>query len=76
MSPGKSLLTGLVVGALIALFVRSAALDHNPQGEFADTVTGAYTSDLYNLFAAWMVVVGVPIAIFLSVIGWLLRRAD
>ena len=75
MSLGKSLLTGLLIGALVAFFMCHAALTENPQGEFADLVTGAYTQDLYRLFAVWMLVVGLTAGLFLALIGYL-RRAD
>jgi hypothetical protein len=52
------------------------ALDHNPQGEFADLATGRWTENLFRLFVAIAVMVGGPLATVLTVIGFLRRRAD
>ena len=75
MSLGKSVFFGLCCGALLALWICSIALDHNPQGEFADVKTGAYTSDLYVLFAAWTGISGICVAAILALVG-VLRRLD
>lgn len=69
MSLRSSFLMGIVVGVCAGILVCGMALDHNPQGEFADYETGAYTADLYRLFAVRAMVVGVPIAAFLALCG-------
>ena len=72
----RCLLVGLAVGAMVAIWICYIALDHNPQGEFADPETGAFTSDLYKLFAAWTAMVGLPIAALLALIRLATRRSD
>jgi uncharacterized protein YneF (UPF0154 family) len=73
---GKSLLAGLALGALVAVFICHVALDHNPQGEFADTVTGAYTAELYKLFAVWTLVTGLAAGLFIALLAYLWRADD
>jgi len=76
VTPGKALLAGLALGALVAVFVCHVALDHNPQGEFADTVTGVYTAELYKLFALWTLVTGLVAGLFIALLGYLWRADD
>ena len=53
-------------GAVVALPFGYMALDHNPQGEFADTMTGAYTADLYTLVGImWGLAALPPMALLL-----------
>ena len=70
------LLGGLAVGAMVAVLMCYIALDHNPQGEFADPETGAFTSDLYVLFGVYTAVVGLPTAALLAAIGLFRRDGD
>ena len=72
----RSLMIGLGLGAAVGLWICSIALDHNPQGEFADPETGAFTSDLYVLFASWTAFIGLPIALALGVASHFMRRGN
>jgi uncharacterized membrane protein YeaQ/YmgE (transglycosylase-associated protein family) len=76
MSFGRSLLVGLAIGAVAGMLLGAIALDHNPQGEFADPVTGAYTANLYRLFGITAALVGAPITGLLTLIGFLRRAPD
>ncbi|WP_343519331.1 hypothetical protein [Sphingomonas sp.] len=76
MSFGRSLLVGLMIGGLAGLLLCSIALDHNPQGEFADLVTGAYTANLYRLFGIAAALAGIPVTFLLTLIGFLRRAPD
>lgn len=76
MSWIRSLLVGLAMGAAVALWICSIALDHNPQGEFADSETGAFTRDLYILFAAWTAFIGLPVGVALGIARYFMRRSD
>jgi cytochrome bd-type quinol oxidase subunit 2 len=73
---GKSLLAGLALGALVAVFMCHVALADNNQGEFADTITGVYTAELYKLFAVWTLVTGLAAGLFLALLGYLWRADD
>jgi hypothetical protein len=70
------LLAGLAVGAVVAACICWIALDHNPQGEFADPETGAFTRHLYALFAVWTATIGLPLGAILALIESLRRRRD
>lgn len=76
MSFGRSLFAGLAIGVLAGILVCTIAVDHNPQGEFADPVTGAYTANLFRLFGLATALVGVPITALLTLIGFLRRAGD
>jgi hypothetical protein len=65
----------LLVSMVPAFLMCLAALDHNPQGEFADPITGAYTADLYILFLFWWVPFGL-IALLSSAAILYLTRSD
>jgi cytochrome bd-type quinol oxidase subunit 2 len=71
-----SIVIGLVLGLIAGAVVCGIALDHNPQGEFADAGNGRYTDDLYALFGITAAMVAVPVATLLTVIGFLRRRTD
>ncbi len=46
----------LLLAAVPAVLVALIALDHNPQEEFYNNETGAFTSDIYVLFGAcWLI---------------------
>jgi hypothetical protein len=71
MSLGWSILIGMMLGLVVAMVICAIALDHNPQGEFADLRTGGFTPDLYRLFGLTGAIVGAPVAIILTLIGFL-----
>ena len=72
----RSLMIGLGFGAAVGVFMCYIALDHSPQGEFADPETGAFTSDLYVLFAVSSAFIGLPIALVLGVASHFMRCGD
>lgn len=76
MRIGRAILIGLIVGAIVGLAFCAMALDHNPQGEFADLETGRYTAELYWLIGIMSAMVAVPTIAFLTVIEFLRARAD
>ena len=68
-----ALAIGLTIGAAIGILMCFIAIDHNPQGEFADPETGAWTGNLVELFAVYTAMVGLPIAALLALLGYLSR---
>ncbi|MCW3838058.1 hypothetical protein ACFQ1E_18845 [Sphingomonas canadensis] len=68
------LVAGLLSGMLAAGVMCAIALDHNPQGEFADPATGAWvTGNLVPLAAIWFGVVFAPFAA-VALTGFLIVR--
>jgi hypothetical protein len=69
MSPGRSLLIGLIAGVLVAAAIGSVMLDNNNQGEFADVVSGRWTFYFWQL----MFGIGGVVACFVSLSLALIR---
>lgn len=75
MSFSRSLLVGIVLGVLVAWAFGTMMLANNNQGEFADTVTGAWTPHFWTLMAIFAAAVAVPVTLLLTLIGFS-RRGD
>lgn len=75
MTFGRSLLAGIALGLLVAWAFGAMMLANNNQGEFADTVTGAWTPHFWTLMVIVAAVVAVPVTLLLTLIGFS-RRGD
>lgn len=75
MSFGRSLFAGIALGLLVSWVLGAMMLANNNQGEFADTVTGAWTSHFWTLMTILAAAVAVPVTALLTLIGFS-RRGD
>ncbi len=60
---------GLILGIASAIFVGSAMLWNNNNGEFADTVTGEWTGHFWMLMGLTIAIVAIPITGFFALFG-------
>ncbi|WP_447725312.1 hypothetical protein [Sphingomonas koreensis] len=76
MSFGRSLLIGIALALLVSWLFGAMMLDNNNQGEFADTVTGAWTPHFWMLMTIIAAAVAVSVTLLLTLIGFLRRGED
>ena len=75
MRLGKYLLIAALIAAIPAVFLSYVALQHNPQGEFADTFTGDWTPALFQLFfVSWAIFALFVVPVALAILLVRLRR--
>lgn len=74
MKLGARFLTCVFVALLPALWIGSIALDHNPQGEFADPLTGAFTDNLYIVVGLWWAFFAILLMVPVTLFYYLVRK--
>lgn len=73
MRLGAQLLICAVIATVPALTLGSIALDHNPQGEFANP---GYTSNLFRLVGLSWALFALPTMAVVTLIDWGRRSRD